>query len=186
MTSLLQIEELLVQNSIILDGKVVFTEDDDQSLVKKILNGNKIILSMRMELDRCYDNNHNINGWLPKLSARKSIFGKVISKNRYFVLINGQLMYYDSIHENSTPRKIIPCKNILFLEDIFYKKIDALRIWYKVKGSTKKHMLMVLLGGMNNNKVIHNMWMRKLYRNCHHLVKKIQSNQFSSVNNKIE
>ena len=158
----------------ILDGKVIYTENipdntefsGDHIQCIKWKHIRYRILSITCSMER-YFNNLNMCGWLKKYSDKKILSSSEKWKNKFFILAIKNLYYFDKIAENSKPRTIISCDNIFSIEDVSCDGKDCLKISYvNITDDNKKKYLIINLLGIDNDKVIKDIWIRKFFSNC--------------------
>lgn len=84
-------------------------------------------------------------------------------KRRWFVLLNGQLQYYNSELALDQPKNVVICKNVLSVSEETHKGRKCIKITYK-SDNTENYWL--LGWDENESKAVKDMWLRKLYRCC--------------------
>jgi len=106
------------------------------------------------------DRTYSMCGWLYKVS--ESMLSNAWKK-RWFVLINGQLQYYNTDTALEVPKNIIPCADVTSIKEETYKGRDGLKISFKTGGSENSWIIDC---DELEDKMIKLMWIRKIYRNC--------------------
>jgi len=110
------------------------------------------------------DQNYSYCGWMYKVS--ESMLSSAW-KRRWFVLINGELQYYNSEYNLESAKNVIVGKDVTALKEEVYKGRSCIKLSFTVDGKESFWQLDYDDGATT---AVKNQWMRRLYRNCPALV----------------
>lgn len=110
------------------------------------------------------DQNYSYCGWMYKVS--ESMLSSAW-KHRWFVLINGELQYYNSEYNLESAKNVIVGKDVTALKEEVYKGRPCIKVVFTVDG---KESFWQLDYDDNATTAVKNQWMRRIYRNCPALV----------------